>query len=103
MSIPHTCNLPWCDFGGSNEVDHWQSTTYVPGRLSIVRIESPGTGATLPAVGIGAMTIDGAPAVYVHIDGAGHDAQADLTLADAKRLRDRLDEAIRNVEGVTNA
>lgn len=95
---PHRCNHNWCGFGGSNEIDHWQPATYVPGRLSVTHIEYPGTGATLPTVGIGALTIDGAPAVYVHIDGAGHDAQADLTLADARRLRDQLEQAILNAE-----
>ena len=94
----HVCDLPWCGFGGTNELDHWQPATYVPGRLSIASTCNPGSGATLPAVGIGALTIDGAPAVYVHIDGAGQDAQADLTLADARRLRDQLEQAILNAE-----
>lgn len=98
----HVCDLSWCDFGGTNELDHWEHATYIPGRLSVTHIESPGSGATVPAVGIGAMTVDGTPAVYVHIDGRGHDAQADLTLADAKRLRDGLDEAIRNANSISD-
>lgn len=99
---PHACDLPWCNFDGTNELDHWEQGTYIPGRLGIARCDSPGTGATLPSVGIGALTVDGAPAVYVHIDGRGHDAQADLTLADARRLRDQLEQAIRNAEQISN-
>ena len=95
---PHACELPWCDYGGTNETDHWANTDYIPGRLSIAATCEPGAGATLPAVGIGAMTVDGSPAVYVHIDGAGQDAQADFTLADARRLRDQLEQAITNAE-----
>lgn len=95
---PHTCDLPWCEYGNTNELDHWQQGTYIPGRLSIAATCEPGAGATLPAVGIGPMTVDGAPAVYVHIDGAGQDAQADLTLADARRLRDQLEHAITNAD-----
>lgn len=98
----HVCDLPWCGFDGTNEVDHWQPGTYIPGRLSVTHIESPGSGASVPAVGVGALTIDSTPAVYVHIDGESQDAQADLTLADARRLRDQLDEAIRNAAQAGN-
>lgn len=93
----HACGLSWCENGGTTEVDHWAPTEYVPGRLSIEMMRDP-SGDTLPTVGIGASTIDGVPAVYVHITGGKHDSQADMTLADAIALRDRLDTAIRNAE-----
>lgn len=102
--IRHSCAVPWCANGGSVDRDHWQSlssTDYIPGRLS-VEAEIDISGVTLPTVGISAATIEGEPAVIVHLTGGSHDSEADLTVADARRLRDHLDRAITNAESLLN-
>lgn len=100
--IRHSCSVPWCGNGGSVDRDHWQnllSDDYIPGRLS-VEADIDISGVTLPTVGISAATIEGQPAVVVHLTGSGHDSEADLTVADARRLRHLLDQAITNAESL---
>lgn len=104
QQIDHSidCALPWCDTTCALPDEHMQVSVYTPATLSL-GFEMDTSGCRFPAVGVGIVwdkTVDrdALPAVSLDISGPNVDADAELRLDEAKRVRAALDVAIQALE-----
>jgi len=94
--MSEACSYEWCG-ENCNGRDHSSGGVYVPAILSAIHDDDMGVnGLNGKTIGVGVRynSVDGLPAIFVHIVGGSDDGDAELDWHAALDLSVALDEAI---------